>query len=114
MIVTFDPATRAGEVDPEPPFATGSGVPEYEIAKVPEVVIGDPEIDRNVGTVAATLVTREVQAQPTVECTTDPIIFGNGAQFQLNGDYIAGPAPRSLDRFQFQVQDASGAVIAAS
>ena len=37
----------------------------------------------------------------------------HGSQFQLNGDYIAGPAPRSLDRFQFQIQDASGAVIGA-
>ncbi len=37
----------------------------------------------------------------------------HGSQFHLNGDWIAGPAPRSLDRFQFQIQDASGAVIAS-
>ena len=36
----------------------------------------------------------------------------HGSKFQLNGTYIEGPAPRSLDRFVVQVQDASGKVIA--
>jgi cytochrome b6-f complex iron-sulfur subunit len=36
----------------------------------------------------------------------------HGSKFQLNGTYIEGPAPRSLDRFVVQVQDASGSVIA--
>jgi cytochrome b6-f complex iron-sulfur subunit len=36
----------------------------------------------------------------------------HGSKFQLNGTYIEGPAPRSLDRFVIQVQDASGKVIA--
>lgn len=45
------------EVMPVPPLATGSAVPESEIASVPDVVIGEPEIDRKDGTEAATLVT---------------------------------------------------------
>jgi cytochrome b6-f complex iron-sulfur subunit len=36
----------------------------------------------------------------------------HGSKFQLNGTYIEGPAPRSLDRFVIRVQDASGKVIA--
>jgi cytochrome b6-f complex iron-sulfur subunit len=38
----------------------------------------------------------------------------HGSQFQLNGDWIAGPAARSLDKFAFEVLDASGAVIASA
>jgi hypothetical protein len=38
-------------------LATGKAVPERPIARVPELVIGDPEIDRNAGTVADTDVT---------------------------------------------------------
>ncbi len=38
----------------------------------------------------------------------------HGSQFQLNGKWIAGPAPRDLDRFAFEVLDASGNVIAES
>ncbi|BCX04586.1 MAG: hypothetical protein KatS3mg053_2524 [Candidatus Roseilinea sp.] len=38
----------------------------------------------------------------------------HGSQFKLDGTYIAGPAPRDLDRFTFEVLDASGNVIAAS
>ncbi len=38
----------------------------------------------------------------------------HGSQFQLNGDYIAGPAPRALDKFKFEVLDAAGTVLAAS
>jgi cytochrome b6-f complex iron-sulfur subunit len=36
----------------------------------------------------------------------------HGSQFHLNGDWIAGPAPRNLDRFKFEVLDAGGNVIA--
>lgn len=38
----------------------------------------------------------------------------HGSQFKLDGTYIAGPAPRDLDRFEFRVLDANGNVIAAS
>jgi cytochrome b6-f complex iron-sulfur subunit len=38
----------------------------------------------------------------------------HGSQFKLDGTYIAGPAPRDLDRFTFQVLDANGNVLAAS
>lgn len=44
-------------VEAVPPFATGKGVPEYETASVPEVVIGEPEIESREGTVIATDVT---------------------------------------------------------
>ena len=44
-------------VNPVPPFATGKAVPLYEIASVPELVIGEPATLKNAGTVAATLVT---------------------------------------------------------
>ena len=44
-------------VVPVPPLATWSAVPESVIASVPEVVIGLPEILKNAGTDAATLVT---------------------------------------------------------
>ena len=45
------------EVKPVPPLATGSAVPLYEIAKVPEVVIGEPVMLKNAGTLAPTEVT---------------------------------------------------------
>lgn len=35
----------------------------------------------------------------------------HGSQFQLDGEYIRGPAPRSLDRFVLQVVDGSGNVL---
>ena len=38
----------------------------------------------------------------------------HGSQFQLNGDYIAGPAPRALDKFKFEILDASGNVLVTS
>jgi len=38
----------------------------------------------------------------------------HGSQFKLDGTYIAGPAPRDLDRFTFQILDADGNVLAAS
>ena len=44
-------------VTPVPPLATGNAVPDNVIANVPVVVIGEPETDKNDGTVAATLVT---------------------------------------------------------
>ncbi len=36
----------------------------------------------------------------------------HGSQFQLNGEYIRGPAPRSLDRFVLSVIDKDGKVLA--
>ncbi|MCS7055160.1 MAG: Rieske 2Fe-2S domain-containing protein [Thermoflexales bacterium] len=38
----------------------------------------------------------------------------HGSQFKLDGTYIAGPAPRDLDRFAFRILDANGNVLAAS
>lgn len=39
----------------------------------------------------------------------------HGSQFQANGEYILGPAPRSLDRFAIQIVDPeSNAVLAES
>jgi len=38
--------------------------------------------------------------------------LATGASFNLTAQYIEGPAPRSLDHFVIQVQDASGKVIA--
>lgn len=38
----------------------------------------------------------------------------HGSQFELNGDWIAGPAPRNLDRFAFKILDAGGNVLADS
>ena len=55
------PNTTAPEpvevVTPVPPLTTGKAVPDNVIANVPVVVIGEPETDKNDGTVAATLVT---------------------------------------------------------
>jgi hypothetical protein len=45
------------DVTPVPPLATGNAVPDSPIASVPLVVTGEPEIDKNAGTVAATDVT---------------------------------------------------------
>ena len=36
----------------------------------------------------------------------------HGSEFQNDGEYIRGPAPRSLDRFTVQVLDSQGQVIA--
>ena len=44
-------------VTPVPPFRTGNAVPDSPIASVPVVVMGEPEMLKNVGTVAATDVT---------------------------------------------------------
>ena len=38
----------------------------------------------------------------------------HGAQFTLNGTYIAGPAPRDMDRYGWQALDTHGNVIAVS
>lgn len=38
----------------------------------------------------------------------------HGSQFRPNGEYIQGPAPRSLDRFVVQAVDAGGQVLAES
>ena len=37
----------------------------------------------------------------------------HGSQFQKDGTYIQGPAPRNLDRFAVQALDASGTVVAS-
>ena len=69
FIVSINGVTIVGEPDrttlvdpvlvvtPVPPFATGRAVPDKVTAKVPELVIGEPEMDRKVGTVIATEVT---------------------------------------------------------
>lgn len=38
----------------------------------------------------------------------------HGSQFELNGKYIAGPAPRDLDKFAFEIQDSNGSKLAES
>ena len=56
--VTFDAKlTNVVEVDPVPPLAIGKAVPDNVTAKVPLLVIGDPDTDKNDGTVMATDVT---------------------------------------------------------
>ena len=53
-------AVIPAEVAFVPPLATGSAVPEYAIAKVPVVVIGEPVTEKILGAVKATLVTPEL------------------------------------------------------
>ena len=53
-------------VVPVPPLRTGSAVPERVTASVPEVVMGEPEMDRKDGTVMATEVTVPIPPEPTV------------------------------------------------
>ncbi len=36
----------------------------------------------------------------------------HGSQYEKNGDYISGPAPRSLDRFVIRIEDEAGNVLA--
>jgi cytochrome b6-f complex iron-sulfur subunit len=36
----------------------------------------------------------------------------HGSQFQKDGEFITGPAPRSLDRFVVQIVDQAGQVLA--
>ena len=45
------------DVKPVPPLVVGKAVPDKVNANVPLVVMGEPAIDKNDGTVAATLVT---------------------------------------------------------
>ena len=45
------------DVKPVPPDVVGNAVPDKVNANVPLVVMGEPAIDKNDGTVAATLVT---------------------------------------------------------
>jgi hypothetical protein len=44
-------------VTPVPPFNTGNAVPDNVTARVPLLIIGDPETDKKEGTVSATEVT---------------------------------------------------------
>ena len=69
-------------VDPVPPFKIGKAVPERVNASVPDEVIGEPEIDRKAGTVAATEVTVPVvgvdhvitEAPPPADVKTCPLV----------------------------------------
>ena len=47
-----------------PPFAIGSAVPEYDMASVPVVVMGEPVMERKDGTEAATEVTPVFAMRP--------------------------------------------------
>jgi hypothetical protein len=51
------------DVTAVPPLATGSAVPEYDRAKVPVVVTGEPETDRKAGADSPTLVTPVAAAE---------------------------------------------------
>jgi hypothetical protein len=62
-------------VTPVPPLATGSAVPEYETAKVPLVVIGEPDIDRKEGTDIATDETVALDAAFDANSLTVPALF---------------------------------------
>jgi hypothetical protein len=58
VVIGFRPLKAAAAVvAPVPPFAKGSAVPDKVTAKVPEEVMGDPDTDKNDGTVKATEVT---------------------------------------------------------
>jgi hypothetical protein len=59
LVVKGDKAAKAeaAEVAPVPPFAIGKAVPDKVTAKVPDVVIGEPETLKKLGTVKATDVT---------------------------------------------------------
>ena len=56
VVVIGDSALNAADavVCPVPPLATGRAVPDKETASVPLVVMGDPDTDKNDGTVIAT------------------------------------------------------------
>ena len=68
---TTPPVPVDADVEPVPPLAVGSAVPEYVIASVPEEVIGDPDIERNDGTDAATEVTVPVPGDAGVAQESD-------------------------------------------
>ena len=57
-------------VNPVPPLAVGRAVPEYVIASVPVEVIGDPVVERKVGTVCDT---EETDPNPAEDHEVDPI-----------------------------------------
>ena len=59
-------------VEPVPPFKIGNAVPDNVTANVPELVIGDPAIERNEGTVNATLVTVPVETFDHVIAVVPP------------------------------------------
>jgi hypothetical protein len=65
-------------VTPVPPFNTGKAIPESVSARVPELVIGEPETDKKVGTVSATEVTTFDQViavlPPACEVNTCPAV----------------------------------------
>jgi hypothetical protein len=101
--------TSVGEVDktvlpvpvevvtPVPPFATGKAVPEYAIASVPAVVIGEPVTDKNDGTVAATEDTVPIAPAELASTFTTPALF-----FKYNFSsavLTANSAPLVLSRF---------------
>lgn len=61
-----------------PPFAVGSGVPEYDTANVPLPVTGEPDTDRNDGTVIPTEVTvppePEAVSVPPTKLSPEPMV----------------------------------------
>jgi hypothetical protein len=61
-------------VTPVPPLSTGRAVPDNVTANVPELVIGDPATDRNVGTVIATDVTDPLPP-PTADITPEEAVI---------------------------------------
>jgi hypothetical protein len=73
VVLPSNTALDVKVICPVPPFATSKAVPDNPIARVPEVVTGDPVILRKLGTDAATLVTVpdavvHVIAVPTPPC----------------------------------------------
>jgi hypothetical protein len=77
VILILVPCTKLGDVEPVPPLATGKAVPDNVIARVPVVVIGEPDTLKNAGTDAATLVTvpappaEPVQGTLTTACPAE-------------------------------------------
>jgi hypothetical protein len=63
------------DVNPVPPLVVGNAVPDKLIAKVPLVVMGEPVIDKNEGTVAATLVTDPDAPLEDANKVTVPALF---------------------------------------
>ena len=81
----FDKTTDPEPVDdevPVPPFITGNAVPEQDKARVPELVIGEPETDKKEGVVNDTDVTVPVfgvvhviaEATPPCDVNTCPTL----------------------------------------
>lgn len=79
-------------VVPVPPLSTGNAVPESVIASVPDVVIGEPEIERNVGTVAATEVTVPVPTERHVVPFTVKQVERTGPA------YVLVPVPETTNQ----------------